>query len=268
MIIHNIESLAHPGVEVYSSLTDTRMRDCSEKERGIFIAESPKVIKRALAAGIKPISLLCERKHIEGDAAEVISIIDSIDPSLPLFTGERGVLQNLTGYKLTRGVLCAMVRPEPIDASELLSGARRVAVLEEISDAVNIGAIIRSAAALDIDAVIIDSGSCHPLNRRAVRVSMGNVFLIPWLVCDNPVSLLHEHGFKCAALALRDDNVSVGDPVLREEPRLAIVLGNEGDGLRRETIERCDYCVKIPMRPGVDSLNVAAAAAVAFWQLS
>lgn len=267
MLTEHIDSLNFPGLEVFTSLTDKRLRTLTEQERGIFIAESPKVIKRALVAGCYPLALLCEGKHIEGDAAEIISLIERRNPEAKLFTGERDVLAALTGYTLTRGVLCAMQRPEMPEASTMLARARRVAVLEDISDAVNVGAIMRSAAALGLDGVVIDTQSCDVLNRRAVRVSMGNVFMIPKFVTSDPIGLLKDCGFKCAALALRENTLPIDARILKKEPRLAIVLGNEGNGLKQATIDRCDYTVKIPMLEGVDSLNVAAAAAVAFWEL-
>lgn len=268
MNFRKIESLSDPDAEIFAQLTENQLRNRVEADQGIFIAESPKVIARALRASIFPLALLCERKHITGDASGVIAGIVKANPHAALLTGESEVLKELTGYRLTRGVLCAMRRPALPTLSALLDGAARVAVLEEISDAVNVGGIIRSAAALEIDALLLDTKSCDPLNRRAVRVSMGNIFSLRWGVAQNPVRELREHGFKCAAMALRQDTISLDSPLLKDESRLAIVLGNEGSGLRESTIAECDYTVKIPMKEGVDSLNVAAAAAIAFWQLA
>lgn len=267
MKFQTIESLSDKRAEIFAQLTESQLRNRIEPEQGIFIAESPKVISRALRAGLFPVALLCEEKHIAGDAAEVINEIVRRNPEATLLTGNPKILSELTGYRLTRGVLCAMRRPAPLPISTLLEGASRVAVLEEISDAVNVGAIIRSAAALGIDAIVLDPQSCDPLNRRVVRVSMGNIFSIKWGVVENPVNVLQEAGFKCAAMALRHDTISLDSPLLEDEPKLAIVLGNEGEGLKTSTISACDYTIKIPMREGVDSLNVAAAAAIAFWQL-
>lgn len=263
MAIIEIESLGHPGVEVYSSLTEAQLRNRLNPANAIFIAESPKVINVALAAGYEPLSLLCERRHIGGDAAPIIAA----HPGMPVYTGSREVLASLTGYALTRGVLCAMRRPAPRAVGDVVEGARRVVVIDGVVDTTNIGAIFRSAAALGIDAVLLTPQSCDPLNRRSVRVSMGSVFLVPWTWLDGPVSLLGEYGFRTAAMALRDDSVSIDDEALCAEPRLAIVMGTEGDGLADRVIDDADYTVRIPMAHGVDSLNVAAAAAVAFWQL-
>jgi tRNA G18 (ribose-2'-O)-methylase SpoU len=259
-----ITSLDQQGVELFSTLTEAQLRNKVEPEKGIFIAESPKVIHVALNAGYEPTALLCERRHIEGDAKSLIERCGDI----PVYTGERQLLSQLTGYTLTRGVLCAMRRPKEKTVEDIItdSSAKRVVVIDGVVDTTNIGAIFRSAAALGIDAVLLTRNSCDPLNRRAVRVSMGSVFLVPWTWLDS-YSTLHRLGFKTAAMALTDKSVSIDDPTLTAEPRLAIIMGTEGDGLPKETIAAADYVVRIPMSHAVDSLNVAAAAAVAFWQL-
>ncbi len=230
----------------------------------MFIAESPKVIRVALDAGWQPVSLLCEQRHIEGDARD---IVERVGEDVPVYTGSRELLAQLTGYTLTRGVLCAMRRKPLPPVDSVVQNARRVVVIDAVTDTTNIGAIFRSAAALGIDGVLLTRDTCDPLNRRAVRVSMGSVFLVPWTWLDSPIASLHEWGFKTAAMALSDDSIALDAPQLKEEPRLAIIMGTEGDGLPHQTIEEADYTVKIPMAHGVDSLNVAAAAAVAFWQL-
>ena len=259
-----ITTLDDPRVLPFSRLTEAQLRMELEPDKGLFIAESPKVIRVALDAGWEPMSLLCERKHIEGDARD---IIEQLPSHVPIYTGSRELLTQLTGYTLTRGVLCAMHRrPFPILA-DVLRNARRVVVIEAVTDTTNIGAIFRSAAALGIDAVLLTRNSCDPLNRRAVRVSMGSVFLIPWTWLDEPVEQLRQYGFKTAAMALSDNSVSIDDSSLLQEPRLAIIMGTEGDGLPQETITNADYVVRIPMSHHVDSLNVAAASAIAFWQL-
>lgn len=263
MPIIEISSLNHPGVEVFGMLTEAQLRNRIEPEKGMFIAESPKVINVALDAGYEPLALLCERKHIVGDAAGIISRCGDI----PIYTGERELLAELTGYILTRGVLCAMRRPREKSVDEVCRNAQRVVVIDGVVDTTNIGAIFRSAAALGIDAVLLTRNSCDPLNRRAVRVSMGSVFLVPWAWMDEPVSSLRNLGFKTAAMALTDKSIPIDAPELSIEPKLAIVMGTEGDGLDKETIAEADYVVRIPMSHGVDSLNVAAASAVAFWQL-
>ncbi len=262
MQIIEINSLNHPGVEVFSTLTEAQLRNRLEPQKGIFIAESPKVIHVALNAGYEPLALLCERKHIEGDAASLIERCGDI----PIYTGEREVLASLTGYTLTRGVLCAMRRPASKTVEEVCQGAKRIAVIDGVVDTTNIGAIFRSAAALGI-AVLLTPSSCDPLNRRAVRVSMGSVFLLPWTWLEAPISSLRTLGFRTAAMALSDNSVPIDDPSLKEEPQLAIVLGTEGDGLSPQVIQETDYVVRIPMWHEVDSLNVAAASAVAFWEL-
>lgn len=263
MQIIEINSLSHPGVEVFSTLTEAQLRNRLEPQKGIFIAESPKVIHVALNAGYEPLALLCERKHIEGDAASLIERCGDI----PIYTGERELLASLTGYTLTRGVLCAMRRPVPKSVEEVCQGAKRIAVIDGVVDTTNIGAIFRSAAALGIDAVLLTPSSCDPLNRRAVRVSMGSVFLLPWTWLEAPISSLRTLGFRTVAMALSDNSVPIDHPSLKDEPRLAIVLGTEGDGLSTQVIEATDYVVRIPMWHEVDSLNVAAASAVAFWEL-
>jgi len=260
-----------PELDPYARLTQNQLRNRLEPEKGIFIAESPKVIDRALDAGYKPVSLLMERKQITGPAAGILSRCGDA----PVYTADREMLAELTGFELTRGVLCAFRRPAPCPVEELCKNARRVAVLEGIVDSTNVGAIFRSAAALNMDAVLINPSCCDPLCRRAVRVSMGTVFQVPWgqlgeTPADWPekgMDILHSLGFKTGAMALSDRSVSIDDEQLAKEPKLAIVLGTEGDGLAADTIASCDYTVKIPMSHGVDSLNVAAASAVAFWQL-
>ena len=269
--IFEITDPGQPELDLFCRLTEAQLRNRLEPEKGVFIAESPTVIGLALDAGCEPLALLTERKFIEGKAAGIIDRCGGV----PIYTGEREVLAGLTGYELTRGVLCAMRRPAPRDFREIAAGARRVAVLENVVDSTNVGAIIRSAAALGINAVLLTPSCCDPLNRRAVRVSMGTVFQIPWAYIGedparwpNPgLAWLRELGFKTAAMALREDSVSIDDAGLAAEPKLAIVLGTEGTGLTRRTIADCDYTVRIPMQHGVDSLNVAAASAVAFWEL-
>lgn len=263
MPVIEIQSLNHPGVEVFSTLTEAQLRNRLDPQRGIFIAESPKVIRVALDAGHVPVALLCERRHLTGDAADILARVGDI----PIYTGERDLLARLTGYTLTRGVLCAMRRPVPPAVDDVCREARRVVVIHGVVDTTNIGAIFRSAAALGIDAVLLTTDSCDPLNRRAVRVSMGSVFLVPWTWVEQPLTCLHGLGFRTAAMALTDRSIPLDAPVLKEEPRLALVMGTEGDGLPRETIAGADYVVRIPMAHGVDSLNVAAASAVAFWEL-
>lgn len=263
MPVIEITSLEHPGVEVFSTLTEAQLRNRIDPQRGIFIAESPKVIRVALEAGYEPVSLLCERKHLTGDAEDIVQRM----VHLPVYTGDRELLARLTGYTLTRGVLCAMRRPAPRPVEEVCRGARRVVVIHGVVDTTNIGAIFRSAAALGIDAVLLTTDSCDPLNRRAVRVSMGSVFLMPWTWVDRPLEQLKELGFRTAAMALTDRSVPLDYPPLKEESRLALVMGTEGDGLPEAAIEGADYVVRIPMAHGVDSLNVAAASAVAFWEL-
>ena len=263
MPVIEISSLSHPGVEIFCTLTEAQLRNRIEPDKGIFIVESPKVIIRALDAGYEPLAILCEYKHITGDASDIIKRCENV----PVYTGNRELLATLTGYVLTRGVLCAMRRPAIRSMKEVCREARRIVVIDGVVDTTNIGAIFRSAAALGIDAVLLTPTSCDPLNRRAVRVSMGSVFLVPWTWLDAPIGRLNDLGFRTAAMALTDNSIPIDNPALTAEPKLAIIMGTEGDGLSRETIAGSDYVVRIPMSHGVDSLNVAAAAAVAFWQL-
>lgn len=263
MAIIEIASLGDPRVEMFGALTEAQLRNRLEPEKGIFIAESPKVINVALNAGYEPLAMLCEKRHIAGDAAQLIARCGDI----PVYTGERELLSRLTGYVLTRGVLCAMRRPQAPRIEDVCRDGRRIVVIDGVVDTTNIGAIFRSAAALGIDAVLLTRNSCDPFNRRAVRVSMGSVFLVPWTWMDDDLESLHQYGFKTAAMALSDDSIPLDSPSLAAEERLAIVMGTEGDGLPHETIARADYVVRIPMSHDVDSLNVAAAAAVAFWEL-
>lgn len=264
MNLIEIDSLDFPGVGVFASLTEAQLRSRLDPAKAVFIAESPKVIKVALDSGCRPLALLCERRHIAGDAAPIIA---RCPDEMPVYTGSRELLASLTGYRLTRGVLCAMSRPAPPPVSEILDVARRVAVIHGVTDTTNIGAIFRSAAALGTDAVLLTGDSCDPLNRRSIRVSMGSVFLVPWTWFPGDISELHTYGFRTAALALTDRSLPIDDPVVASEPRLALVLGTEGDGLPDRVIASADYTLRIPMSHDVDSLNVAAAAAVAFWQL-
>lgn len=269
--IIEISDFAAPELDIFARLTQAQLRSRRNPDQAAFIAESPKVIAHALDAGYQPLALLMERRHIEGDAREIIARCGEI----PVYTGSREMLANLTGYELTRGVLCAMRRPVLPQVEELCANARRVAVLEGIVDPTNVGAIFRSAAALGMDAVLVSPTCCDPLHRRAVRVSMGAVFQIPWTQIGQDhtqwpqpgLGRLQALGFKTAALALTDASVSIDDPGLMAEEKLAVILGTEGDGLSAQTVAGCDYTVRIPMFHGVDSLNVAAASAVAFWQL-
>ena len=264
MPIIEVTSLEQQGVDIYGTLTEAQLRNRLEPDKGIFIAESPKVIHVALDAGYEPLSLLCERRHITGDAADLIERCGDI----PVYTGERELLASLTGYTLTRGVLCAMRRPALPTVADLCRDAQRIVVIDGVTDTTNIGAIFRSAAALGIDAVLLTPTSCDPLNRRAVRVSMGSVFLVPWTWIEGEVTpALNTLGFKTAAMALSDNSITLDNPVLKREQRLALIMGTEGDGLARNVITAADHVVRIPMQHGVDSLNVAAAAAVAFWEL-
>jgi len=269
--IVEIEDLSAPELGVYTRLTEAQLRNRLEPEKGVFIAESPKVIRLALEAGCAPLSLLMERRHLTGQGAELMERCGDV----PVYTADREVLAALTGYELTRGILCAMLRPAPLSAEEVCRTARRIAVLENIVDSTNLGAIFRSAAALGVDTVLLSPGCADPLLRRAVRVSMGTVFKLPWARLgesgeDWPgggLQRLRDLGFRTAALALRGDTVSLDDPRLKAADKLALLLGTEGDGLLPETVSLCDHTVKIPMSRGVDSLNVAAAAAIAFWEL-
>lgn len=262
MNVIEITDISDPRVAVYARLTEAQLR--SSDDHGIFIAESPKVINVALDAGYTPLSMLCEGRHITGDAAE---ILHRCPADMPVYTGQRAVLESLTGYKLTRGVLCAMQRYALPKVEDICRNASRIAVIDGVCDTTNIGAIFRSAAALGIDGILLTPTSCDPLNRRAVRVSMGTVFLVPWTWLDRPIKELSKLGFKTLAMALRDDSVSLDDPALNAEPRLAIILGTEGDGLAQNVIDDADLVCRIPMAHNVDSLNVAAASAVTFWQL-
>ncbi len=269
--IIEITDFSAPELDVYARLTENQLVNRADPENGLFIAESPNVIHRALDGGYVPVSLLMERKHIKGQAREVVARCGDI----PLFTAPLPVLTELTGFPLTRGVLCAMRRRPLPSAEEICRDSRRIAVLENIMNPTNLGAIFRSAAALGMDAVLLTPACCDPLYRRSVRVSMGTVFQVPWTYLGEHVEDWPERGmerlraldFRTAAMALRDDSVSVDDPALMGEEKLAIVLGTEGEGLSNRTIADCDYTVRIPMSHGVDSLNVAAASAVAFWQL-
>ena len=266
-MVIEITDFSDPNLDVYARLTEAQLLNRFEPAKGMFIAESPKVIHRALDGGYQPVSLLMERKDIDGAAKEVIARCGDI----PVYTADENVLAQLTGYHLTRGVLCAMRRPPLPQAEEIAKNARRIAVLENVMNPTNVGAIFRSAAALGMDAVLLTPGCSDPLYRRSARVSMGTVFQIPWTFfpedCPDWPGFLRNCGFKTAALALTDDSVSIDNPQLAAEDRLALALGSEGDGLTATTIEGCDYTVKIPMFHGVDSLNVAAASAVAFWEL-
>ncbi|MBE6943541.1 MAG: RNA methyltransferase [Ruminococcaceae bacterium] len=267
MPIIEINDITAPEIDIFARLTETQLRNKLEPEKGIFIAESPKVIHLALNAGCTPIALLMEHKHITGDGEPIIARCRDI----PVYTAERAILQQLTGYQLTRGVLCAMRRPTPLSAIEICHNASRLAVLDGIVDSTNIGAIFRSAAALGMDGVLLTHSCCDPLCRRAVRVSMGTVFQIPWAYFPDKntqiTPFLKENGFKTVAMALREDAVSMDDPALKAERKLAIILGTEGDGLKQNVIDNADFTVCIPMAHNVDSLNVAAASAVAFWEL-
>ncbi len=266
-MILEIDNLSAKELQPFLCTNENQLFHWNEPEQGIFIAESPKVIRRALDAGYKPISLLCERKYITGQAADIIARIGG----LPVYTADSDLLTEITGFRLTQGVLCAMRRHEQKPAEELLSSAERIAVLEDIMNQTNVGAIFRSAAALGMDAVLLTLGCSDPLYRRSVRVSMGTVFQIPWayLEQNSPdyIDFLKQNGFHTAAMALRNDTLSIDDAVLRSVPKLAVILGTEGEGLKEATIQACDDTVKIPMFHGVDSLNVAAASAVAFWEL-
>lgn len=265
--IIEITDISALELDVYSRLTYAQLRNKKEPEKGIFIAESPKVINLALKSGCTPLSFLMERKHITGDAAKIIEK----SPEVPVYTADRDVLSSLTGYDLTRGVLCAMQRPTPLSPAQICENTRRIAVLEGVVDSTNIGAIFRSAAALGMDGILLTKTCCDPLVRRAVRVSMGTVFQIPWAYFDDHSldwqKYLKHFGFKTVAMALNENAIPIDDPALSKEEKLAIVLGTEGDGLSALTIQNCDYNVIIPMHHNVDSLNVAAASAVAFWQL-
>ena len=269
--IIEINDFNAPELDVYARLTENQLLNRHEPEKGMFIAESPKVIERALDAGCIPVSLLLEKKHIEGQAKDIIERCGNI----PVYTAEFDLLTKLTGFELTRGALCAMYRPQLPSIEDVCNNAKRIAILENVMNPTNVGAIFRSAAALNMDAVLLTPACSNPLYRRAIRVSMGTVFQIPWTFIGNKsedratqgINKLHELGFKTAAMALCEESVSIDDPELMSEDKLAIILGTECDGLATSTIADCDYTVCIPMSHGVDSLNVAAASAVAFWQL-
>lgn len=262
--IIEITDFEAPELDIYARLSEVQLLNRAEPQKGIFIAESPKVIERALNAGCIPVSILIEKKHIEGQGRDIIDRCGEI----PVYTAEFDVLTQLTGFQLTRGMLCAMYRPALPTIKEVCENAKRIAVLENVVNPTNVGAVFRSAAALNMDAVLLTSACSNPLYRRAIRVSMGTVFQVPWTYLSKKgIEELHELGFKTAAMALKEDSVSIDDENLMSEEKLAIVLGTEGDGLASSTIADCDYTVMIPMSHGVDSLNVAAASAVAFWQL-
>lgn len=266
-----IKDLNSPDLDIYARCNEAQLLHYYEPNGGLFIAESPKVIERALDAGYTPISLLVEEKHIDGEARTLVARCKNI----PIYTAPFSILTQLTGFQLTRGALCAMRRPSLPAVSEIIENAHRIAILENINNPTNIGAIFRSAAALHIDAILLTPACSDPLYRRALRVSMGTVFQIPWTYFDHKITawpqqgmlLLHDFGFQTAAMALSDSSISINAAQLKEAEKLAIVLGTEGDGLASSTIAQCDYTVKIPMAHGVDSLNVAAASAVAFWEL-
>lgn len=268
--IIEITDFAAPELDVYARLREVQLLNRQDPEQGIFIAESPRVIERALDAGCVPLSFLVEKKHLEQEAKTLMERC----PETPFYTAEFDVLTQITGYKLTRGMLCAMRRPKPLSIEEVCAGAHRIAILENVVNPTNVGAIFRSAAALNMDAVLLTPDCSDPLYRRSIRVSMGTVFQIPWTYFpedaswpENGMKLLKEAGFKTVSMALRNDSVAIDDPVLQAEERLAVILGTEGEGLASTTIADSDYTVKIPMSHGVDSLNVAAASAVAFWEL-
>ena len=269
--VREITDFSDPALDVYARLTEAQLMNRFDPSKAMFIAESPKVIHRALDGGYEPVSMLMERKDIDGSAAEIIARC----PDIPVYTADEDLLCNLTGYHLTRGVLCAMRRPQLPSVEEICQNARRIVVLENVQNPTNVGAIFRSAAALGMDAVLLTPGCSNPLYRRSARVSMGTVFQIPWTFTGDDISQwphpgmdkLKEMGFKTVSMALRDDSYSIDDPLLQQEEKLAILMGSEGDGLTDDTIASCDFTVKIPMYHGVDSLNVAAASAVAFWEL-
>ena len=264
--VREIIDFSDPALDVYARLTEAQLMNRFDPSKALFIAESPKVIHRALDGGYTPVSMLMERKDIDGSAADILTRC----PDIPVYTADEQLLCNLTGYHLTRGVLCAMRRPALPTLEAVIKSARRIVVLDNVQNPTNVGAIFRSAAALGMDAVLLTPGCSDPLYRRAARVSMGTVFQIPWTFFPEGrpwYEQLREFGFKSAALALKDDTLSIDDPRLRQEEKLALVLGSEGDGLTDAAIDGCDYTVKIPMYHGVDSLNVAAASAVAFWEL-
>ncbi|WP_044914093.1 TrmH family RNA methyltransferase [Butyrivibrio sp. WCE2006] len=268
--IRNTDSLDTAELSIYNEQSEVQLYRINEPEPGIFIAESPKVIERALNAGYEPISLLIENSQIKGEAAELLAKFDSFPEEVPVFSADDNLLTSITGFHLTRGVLCAMKRKPLPSVSDICANAKRIAVLENVTNPTNVGAIVRSAAALSIDAVLFSHGCTDPLYRRAIRVSMGNIFQISWtfLPKNSGTDLLKDMGFSTVAMALRDDSRSIDDPEISSSDKIAIYLGAEGDGLLAETIDSCDFCVKIPMSHDVDSLNVAAASAVAFYAIS
>lgn len=262
-VIH-ITSLSDPGVEIFSSLTEAQLCDKRLQDNKMFIAETSKVINVALDAGYEPMAMLTEEKHLSNAVAK--DVVERVG-DIPIYVGSRELLQSITGFPLTRSVLCAMRRPSLPPVEEVLKDAHLIVVIDSVTSTTNIGAIFRSAVALGVDAVLLTKTTCDPLNRRAVRVSMGTVFMAPWTWLESPISSLHDYGFKTAAMALTDKSITLDNPVLKATDRLALIMGTEGDGLSPETISEADYVVRIPMSHNVDSLNVAAAAAVAFWEL-
>ncbi len=274
--IIKIDDLNIPELDVYARLSEVQLLRYNEPDLGLFICESPKVITRALDAGYSPISILVEEREIKDEVLEIIKRCDEISPNIPIYTADYETLSQLTGFNLTRGMLCCMKRNSLPSVSEIIKDARRIAVMEDVVNPTNVGAIFRSAAALNMDAILLTPACSNPLYRRAARVSMGTVFQAPWTIFEHGpsedilqsyVTELNNHGFKTVAFALRDDSISIDDPMLAKEEKLAIILGTEGEGLKDSTLATCDYTVKIPMSHGVDSLNVAAASAIAFWEL-
>ena len=263
--IIEIHDFSDPALDVYARLTENQLLNRADPDNALFVAESPLVIGRALDAGCEPVSFLMERQHTQGKGREILA---RCCQDIPVYTADASVLTQLTGFHLTRGMLCAMRRPQLPAPESVCKNARRIAVLENVMNPTNLGAIFRSAAALGMEAVLLTSAGSDPLYRRALRVSMGTVFQVPWAYLpERWTDFLHDHGFRTAAMALRDDSLHIADPRLEAEKKLAVVLGTEGDGLAPQTIAACDYTVRIPMMHGVDSLNVAAASAVAFYQL-
>lgn len=261
----DIKEASLEELNLYIDCSETNLKHCNEPEKGYFIAESVKVIVRAMEAGFKPVSMLMEYKHLEGEAKELAESVSDIN----IYLGDKKEIRDKIGYELTRGALCIFNRAEYISIEETVKNARRIAVMDNVENPTNMGAIVRSAAAIGIDAVIFARGCSDPLFRRSIRVSMGNIFIIPWTVykSENYMDILKGLGFKTVAMALRSNTINIEDKEIKKEDKLAIILGNEGDGLPEETLDKCDYIVKIPMREGVDSLNVAAASAIAFWEL-
>ena len=274
--IIKITDLNIPELDVYARLSEVQLLRYNEPGLGLFICESPKVIMRAFDAGYEPVSILVEEKEIKDDILEIINRCDNLCPNMPVYTADYDTLSQLTGFNLTRGMLCCMKRNALPSIQEIVKNARRIAVMEDVVNPTNVGAIFRSAAALNMDAILLTPACSNPLYRRAARVSMGTVFQAPWTffshgpsedASQSYVTELKNHGFKTVAFALRDDSISIDDPRLASEEKLAIILGTEGEGLQDSTLAACDYTVKIPMSHGVDSLNVAAASAIAFWEL-